>query len=34
MAESLLKQALGADARVTNLNLFFAFRDHLTFLNK
>src|SRR5207237_561114 len=34
MAESLLKQALGADARVTEPDLVFAFRDHLTFLNK
>jgi 3-isopropylmalate/(R)-2-methylmalate dehydratase large subunit len=34
MAESLLKQALGADARVTEPDSVFAFRDHLTFLNK
>src|SRR5688572_20832622 len=34
MAESLLKQALGADARVTEAESVFAFRDHLTFLNK
>jgi 3-isopropylmalate/(R)-2-methylmalate dehydratase large subunit len=34
MAESLLKQALGADARVTEPESVFAFRDHLTFLNK
>jgi 3-isopropylmalate/(R)-2-methylmalate dehydratase large subunit len=34
MAESLLKQALGADARVTEPESVFAFRDHLTFLSK
>src|SRR5687767_13111326 len=34
MAEALLKQALGADARVTQPESVFAFRDHLTFLNK
>src|SRR5712692_1691999 len=34
MAESLLKQALGANARVTEPDSVFAFRDHLTFLNK
>jgi 3-isopropylmalate/(R)-2-methylmalate dehydratase large subunit len=34
MAESLLKQALGNDARVTEPESVFAFRDHLTFLNK
>jgi 3-isopropylmalate/(R)-2-methylmalate dehydratase large subunit len=34
MAESLLKQSLGADARVTEPESVFAFRDHLTFLNK
>jgi 3-isopropylmalate/(R)-2-methylmalate dehydratase large subunit len=34
MAESLLKQALGPDARVTEPESVFAFRDHLTFLNK
>jgi len=34
MAESLFKQALGADARVTQPASVFAFRDHLTFLNK
>ena len=34
MAVSLLKQALGADARVTEPESVFAFRDHLTFLNK
>jgi 3-isopropylmalate/(R)-2-methylmalate dehydratase large subunit len=33
MAESLFKQALGADARVTEPQSVFAFRDHLTFLN-
>ncbi|MEO7971881.1 MAG: aconitase family protein [bacterium] len=32
MAESLLKQALGPDARVTEPESVFAFRDHLTFL--
>ncbi len=34
MAESLFKQALGTDARVTEPESVFAFRDHLTFLNK
>src|SRR5687767_13866204 len=34
MAEALLKQALGAGARVTQPESVFAFRDHLTFLNK
>ena len=34
MAESLLKQSLGADARVTEPESVFAFRDHLTFLSK
>jgi 3-isopropylmalate/(R)-2-methylmalate dehydratase large subunit len=34
MAESLLKQALGPDARVSEPESVFAFRDHLTFLNK
>ena len=34
MAESLLKQALGNEARVTEPESVFAFRDHLTFLNK
>src|SRR6476620_7569910 len=34
MAESLFKQALGPDARVTEPESVFAFRDHLTFLNK
>src|SRR5712692_295702 len=34
MAESLLKQALGPDAKVTEPESVFAFRDHLTFLNK
>jgi 3-isopropylmalate/(R)-2-methylmalate dehydratase large subunit len=34
MAESLLKQSLGSDARVTEPESVFAFRDHLTFLNK
>ncbi|MEK6333936.1 MAG: aconitase family protein [Acidobacteriota bacterium] len=34
MAEALLKQALGPDARVTEPESVFAFRDHLTFLNK
>jgi 3-isopropylmalate/(R)-2-methylmalate dehydratase large subunit len=32
MAESLFKQALGADARVSEPESVFAFRDHLTFL--
>jgi 3-isopropylmalate/(R)-2-methylmalate dehydratase large subunit len=34
MAESLFKQSLGTDARVTEPESVFAFRDHLTFLNK
>ena len=34
MAESLFKQALGMDARVTEPQSVFAFRDHLTFLSK
>jgi 3-isopropylmalate/(R)-2-methylmalate dehydratase large subunit len=34
MAESLLKQSLGAGARVTEPESVFAFRDHLTFLSK
>jgi 3-isopropylmalate/(R)-2-methylmalate dehydratase large subunit len=34
MAESLLKQALGPGARVTDANSVFAFRDHLTFLGQ
>src|SRR5258708_25891880 len=34
MAASLLTQALGKDARVTEPESVFAFRDHLTFLNK
>src|SRR2546422_5653975 len=34
MAEALLKQALGLEARVTERESVFAFRDHLTFLNK
>jgi 3-isopropylmalate/(R)-2-methylmalate dehydratase large subunit len=34
MAESLLKQSLGPDASVTEPESVFAFRDHLTFLNK
>jgi len=34
MAASLLTQALGPDARVTEPKSVFAFRDHLTFLNK
>jgi 3-isopropylmalate/(R)-2-methylmalate dehydratase large subunit len=34
MAASLLTQALGPDARVTEPGSVFAFRDHLTFLNK
>jgi 3-isopropylmalate/(R)-2-methylmalate dehydratase large subunit len=34
MAESLFKQSLGADARVREPESVFAFRDHLTFLNK
>ncbi|MBA2732219.1 MAG: 3-isopropylmalate dehydratase, partial [Acidobacteria bacterium] len=32
MAESLFKQALGKDARVTEAESVYAFRDHLTFL--
>lgn len=34
MAESLFKQALGADARVTEPESVYAFRDHLTFLGR
>ncbi|MDQ6651445.1 MAG: aconitase family protein [Acidobacteriota bacterium] len=34
MAAALLKQALGPEARVTEPESVFAFRDHLTFLNK
>ncbi|HEY0005747.1 MAG TPA: aconitase family protein [Pyrinomonadaceae bacterium] len=34
MAESLFKQALGQDARVTEPESVFAFRDHLTFLGR
>jgi len=34
MAESLFKQALGADARVSSPDSVFAFRDHLTFLGR
>ena len=34
MAESLFKQALGSDARVTDPESVFAFRDHLTFLGR
>jgi 3-isopropylmalate/(R)-2-methylmalate dehydratase large subunit len=34
MAESLFKQALGADARVSSPESVFAFRDHLTFLGR
>ena len=34
MAESLFKQALGADARVSEPETVFAFRDHLTFLGR
>jgi 3-isopropylmalate/(R)-2-methylmalate dehydratase large subunit len=34
MAESLFKQALGADARVTEAESVYAFRDHLTFLGR
>jgi 3-isopropylmalate/(R)-2-methylmalate dehydratase large subunit len=34
MAESLLKHALGPDARVTEPESVFAFRDHLTFLSR
>ncbi|MFZ0062190.1 MAG: aconitase family protein [Pyrinomonadaceae bacterium] len=34
MAESLFKQALGANARVSEPESVFAFRDHLTFLSR
>jgi 3-isopropylmalate/(R)-2-methylmalate dehydratase large subunit len=34
MAESLFKQALGKDARVTEAESVYAFRDHLTFLGR
>ncbi|MDQ3666579.1 MAG: aconitase family protein [Acidobacteriota bacterium] len=34
MAESLFKQALGDDARVTEPESVYAFRDHLTFLGR
>jgi 3-isopropylmalate/(R)-2-methylmalate dehydratase large subunit len=34
MAESLFKQALGAEARVSEPDSVFAFRDHLTFLGR
>ena len=34
MAEALLKQALGLDARVTEPETVYAFRDHLTFLGR
>ncbi len=34
MADSLLKQALGPDARVSEPESVFAFRDHLTFLGR
>jgi len=34
MAESLFKQALGPDARVSEPDSVFAFRDHLTFLGR
>src|SRR5213075_526421 len=34
MAESLFKQALGPNARVTEPQSVFAFRDHLTFLSR
>src|ERR1041384_5763178 len=34
MAESLFKQALGPDARVSSPESVFAFRDHLTFLSR
>lgn len=34
MAESLFKQSLGKDARVTEPASVYAFRDHLTFLGK
>src|SRR5687768_9504691 len=34
MAESLFKKALGRDARVTEAESVYAFRDHLTFLGR
>src|SRR5213592_2073417 len=34
MAEALFKQALGKEARVTEAESVFAFRDHLTFLGR
>src|SRR5215218_1308449 len=34
MAESLFKQALGKDARVTQPESVYAFRDHLTFIGR
>jgi 3-isopropylmalate/(R)-2-methylmalate dehydratase large subunit len=34
MAESLFKQALGKEARVTEAESVYAFRDHLTFLGR
>src|SRR5215212_5828785 len=34
MAESLFKQALGQDARVTEAESVYAFRDHLTFIGR
>src|ERR1051325_4222403 len=34
MAESLFKQALGRDARVTEAESVYAFRDHLTFIGR
>ncbi|MCM3903589.1 MAG: aconitase family protein [Pyrinomonadaceae bacterium] len=34
MAESLFKQALGSEARVTEPESVYAFRDHLTFLGR
>jgi 3-isopropylmalate/(R)-2-methylmalate dehydratase large subunit len=34
MAESLFRQALGPDARVTEAESVYAFRDHLTFLGQ
>jgi 3-isopropylmalate/(R)-2-methylmalate dehydratase large subunit len=34
MAESLFKQSLGAEARVTEPQSVYAFRDHLTFLGR
>src|ERR671939_948915 len=34
MAESLFKQALGRDARVTEPESVYAFRDHLTFIGR